>query len=83
MFATSGFHTSCETQTEIDPIVEALRRVWKATREFRLGRLVESQGLFQELEIDPYYVEDDEMLAALENWPNRFPMVPNGSGEHD
>jgi len=64
-------------------ITEALRQAWKATPEFRLGQLVESQGLFQELQIDPYYVEDDEMLAALESWPDRFPMARNGSGEQD
>lgn len=67
----------------IDPIIEALRRAWKASPELRLGQLIEAQALFGEPEVDPYYVEDDEMLAALERWPNQFPMTQNESGERD
>ena len=67
----------------IDPIIEALRQAWKASPEFRLGQLVESQGLFQEPELDPFYMEDDEMLLALKRWPTRFPIIGNGSAEHD
>jgi hypothetical protein len=75
--------TRMRDPNRIDPIIEALRRAWKATPDFRLGQLVESQGLFQEPEIDPYYVENEEMLAALESWPNRFPMCRNGFDEDE
>jgi len=66
----------------IDLITEALRQAWKATPEFQTWTTSRSQGI-PDAELDPYYMEDDEMLAALESWPDRFPMARNGSGEQD
>lgn len=64
----------------IDPIIEELRAYWKAHPDMRLGQIISNAlprnapGVRQwnaELPepLDPFYVEDDDLLEGIRNLP--------------
>lgn len=59
--ATKSNDDATRDPARIDSVLRELERAWRANADMRLGQLlVNAAGV-----ADPFYVEDDQMLAAL------------------
>lgn len=52
-------------QKRIDEVLRVLREVWTANPDIRLGQLVVNAARLARPNAPPFYVEDDDMYAAL------------------
>ena len=54
----------------IPKMIAALQKAWYQNPDLRLGQLVSNAGTMTRTSPDPFYVEDDQMLKALEQYPS-------------
>jgi uncharacterized protein YihD (DUF1040 family) len=59
----------------IDPILEAIRAIWKQYPDFRLTQLLSNAAISSKLwsDNDLYHLEDEKLLQALKKFAEKFP----------
>lgn len=62
----------------IDPMCEALARVWRRYPDYRLGQLIVNVS-----RVDPFNVEDDVMLRGLIEHEHLLEGETHGSSDKD
>ncbi len=56
-------------------ILDHLRKVWEAHPDLRLGQLVVNAATVRP-QLDPFYIEDEELIGRLEALGKRFKSSP-------
>ncbi len=62
-------------------ILEALRKVWEQSPDSRLGQLIANSASIGEAEI--FYIEDDEMLKAIEKLSGKLSAYDENLFDHN
>ena len=58
---------------------ERLAAVWQRFPDWRFGQLVEN--VFQDLQKDPFFIEDKEMIKFFEMYVKSWEVIPNNDLE--